>query len=103
MIVSSSSTSQSPRVAIQRDDAVRRRPLNHAATPARKKNIGAQKCVTHRVRNSASEVRSMFSGGNGTLVKKKRTWSSAIRSITIPRIQSMEITRKRGAIAGDED
>jgi hypothetical protein len=51
--VTSSTTSHSPRVRRKRARSGVPFPLapcSHAETPARNTNVGAQKCVTHRVR-----------------------------------------------------
>jgi hypothetical protein len=57
--------------------------------------VGAQKCVTQRVRNSAG---SAMSRGLGPLAaKKSRVWSSAISTMTSPRKRSMLSRRTRPA------
>src|SRR5581483_814843 len=60
---------------------------------ARKKNIGAQKCVTQRVPNNARLVCASVSGSKRRLVKKARVWSSAIQTMMIPRNPSMAVSR----------
>ena len=63
--VSSSKTSQSPRVQRNREISLvvrPRRPYRYAAVPARKTNEGAQKCVIHRVKNSQPSVCARSSG-----------------------------------------
>src|SRR5262245_54811390 len=65
--------------------------------PARKTNVGAQRCVIHRVRNSAGSATSR--GLNPPAAKKSRVWSSAISTITTPRRRSMETIRVRAEAA----
>ena len=55
--VISTTTSHSPRTRTKRDTEARlipRRVARYAPVPARNTNTGAQKCVTHRVKNSSS-------------------------------------------------
>src|SRR6516225_1362245 len=90
----SKKANQMPRVSRNQDKAgldLPRVPERNAAVPARKMNVGAQKCVTHRVRKFAGVVvvRSVASKNNRS-EKKSRTWSSAIKIITKPRRQSIE-------------
>src|SRR5512146_2608273 len=58
--VKSSTTSHSPRVIRKRCISARVQPrerqYSHALVPARKTNVGAQKCVIQRVRNSAADA-----------------------------------------------
>src|SRR5215468_3130294 len=61
--------------------------------PARKMNVGAQKCVTHRVRNKAVSAKSR--GLTPPAPKKSRVWSSAISTMTSPRNRSMLSRRLR--------
>src|SRR5262245_62555412 len=65
--------------------------------PARKMNVGAQKCVIQRVRNSAGSPTSR--GLKAPAAKKSRVWSSAISTMTKPRTRSMEAMRVRSAVA----
>src|SRR5260221_13561103 len=90
----SKKATQMPRVSRNQDKASFDLPRvleRNAAVPARKMNVGAQKCVTHRVRKYAGVVvlRSVASRNNRS-EKKSRTWSSAIKIMTNPRRKSME-------------
>jgi hypothetical protein len=63
--VSSRSTSHIPRVSRNPASWLRERPRRHqnqAPSPAVMMNTGAQKCVTHRVRNSSGVVRARSVG-----------------------------------------
>src|SRR6516162_1693788 len=57
--------------------------------------VGAQKCVTQRVRNSAGSA--MSRGLGPPAAKKSRVWSSAISSMTSPRSRSTLSRRARSA------
>src|SRR5205807_746383 len=100
MTVNSSAMSHSPRVhknrATRPVDPDRDRSRK-APVPARKKNIGAQKCVIQRVKKSAGQVTLMSSGSKGMLVKKSRVWSIAIDTMISPRKMSIEDTLALGA------
>lgn len=65
--------------------------------PARKMKVGAQKCVTQRVMNSAASVTSR--GLKPPFAKKSRVWSRAITIMTRPRRMSMELRRVRSPTA----
>ena len=103
--VNSIRTSQRPRVTRKRlTSAVPRAwllrpcaPYRKAEMPARKMKVGAQKCVTQRVRNSAVSVTSR--GLKPPLAKKSRVWSRAITIITRPRSVSIELRRVRSPTA----
>ena len=88
--VTSSRTSQRPRVSSSRVSSprVRRVPAIQALAPASRTNTGAQKWVIQRVPNSARFVRAMSVGSKVTLVRKPRTWSSTMMTITSPRSRS---------------
>src|SRR5215475_9683251 len=57
--------------------------------------VGAQKCVTQRVRNNAGSA--MSRGLGPPAAKKSRVWSSAISTMTSPRKRSMLSRRTRPA------
>jgi hypothetical protein len=65
-----------------------------------KKNIGAQKCVTQRVANSARLVWARVSGSKGIFVKKSCVWSSAIHTMMTPRNMSIEESRASEVASG---
>jgi hypothetical protein len=59
--------------------------------PTSRINTGAQKCVTHRVKNKAGVVLERFSGLKPLLLNRKTlAWSIAISTITIPRKKSID-------------
>src|SRR6185436_4999115 len=65
--VISTKTSHRPRVTRNRETAPRlmpRRVARYEPVPARNTNTGAQKCVAHRVKNSAAVVFVKSSGEN---------------------------------------
>ena len=63
-------------------------------------NIGAQKCVIQRVRNSAGSATSR--GFMPPAPKKSRVWSSAITTMTAPRSRSIESMRGRAPALGTD-
>jgi hypothetical protein len=70
--VNSSTISHRPRVARNRATSLRLRPLasdRNALVPARKTKTGAQKCVIHRVKNSATDVCERSVGSKRTEVR----------------------------------
>src|SRR5439155_24279938 len=89
MSVSSRSTSSTPRVASQRviEKPATPPPRRYAEVPARKKNAGAQKWVTQRVRNTPAV------GPPAGTPENTRTWSSAMSTITAPRTMSTDVMR----------
>src|SRR6188472_1025802 len=103
--VNSIRTSQRPRVTRKRLTSQVLRawllrpwaPYRKAEMPARKMKVGAQKCVSQRVMNSAASVTSR--GLKPPLAKKSRVWSSAITIKTKPRSVSMEFKRVRAPAA----
>ena len=66
---------------------------HQAFTPDKNTNTGAQKWVTHREKNQATVVCSVSSSGNSGKEVKSRTWSNAIRIMTIPRKSSISMIR----------
>src|SRR5581483_7521346 len=94
-MVNSSTISHSLRVHRKRRNSCNDffRLYRKASTPARKKNIGAQKCVTQRVLNNARLVCASVSGSKRRLVKKARVWSSVIQTMMIPRNPSIAASR----------
>ena len=100
MIVSSSTISQMPRLTrklVISPGVTPRARRRYAPVPARKKNTGAQKCVIHRVKKSATDVfvRSVGSNWNCAALTKSRVWSSIMMTITSPRSRSIESMRCR--------
>jgi hypothetical protein len=96
--VNSSSTSQRPRVRKKRliSGTVRPRASERKApNPARRKKTGAQKCVIHRVKNSAGVVWTRSTGSNRAELKNDLVWSSAMSIIASPRRQSTDTSRSR--------
>ena len=78
--------------------------LSASEVPVRKRNVGAHKCVTQRVKKSAAGIRvpaiqigapvSGFRRYAESAVKRpafhiSEAWSSAMSTMTKPRIQSM--------------
>src|SRR5437764_1220768 len=64
-------------------------------TPVRKIKVGAQKCVTQRVKKWRTVVSYGLIASNDTSPKKSRTWSRAITTMTNPRSQSTASSRGR--------
>src|SRR5262249_42668455 len=56
-------------------------------------NAGAQKCVTHRVKNTPGV------GPPAGTPEKTRTWSMAIKTITAPRMMSIDAIRFRVGVS----
>ncbi len=101
--VSSRNTSQTPREARNAASSPRdrpRTPARYAPVPARNAKAGAQKCVTHRVRNIAGLSCDRSIGSLITLPKKSRVWSIAISTITAPRSRSTASRREEKDEAG---
>ena len=61
--------------------------------------MGAQKCVTHRVKKSAAVVVAGFVGLAAASPKKSLVWSRAIRIMMMPRTTSTVSTRCRSGAA----
>src|SRR5439155_20184656 len=56
----------------------------------------------NRVKNSAALVLGISSGGNGTLARKSRVWSSAMIIMTSPRRMSTAARRVTVETTGDD-
>ena len=72
------------------------------ARPDQQKEHGRAECVIQRVKNSGADA-TAGSVGLSAVPKKSRTWSSAIRIMTMPRrmsIDSIGVGPLRGAVAG---
>ena len=94
--VTSISTSHAPRAKRKRASSAgcRRFPARPALTPASNTNTGAQKCVTQRVRNRAGPTFGFAIGScSAAIMKKSRTWSRAMITMTSPRTMSTEVRR----------
>ena len=83
--------------------ATRRSTLSASATPARNTNVGAQMCVIHRVKNSAAGSAIVAdpayiaeSSERCPPSKAIDAWSTIIRIMTRPRIQSIAAMRLVG-------
>jgi hypothetical protein len=92
----SMNTSHRPRVIRNHASSrgVLRAAMSPALVPARNTNTGAQKCVIQRVKYSGTETLGSCTGSCvEPVMKKSRTWSSAMMMITRPRNMSMEPRR----------
>src|SRR3954468_24519399 len=69
--------------------------------PARKTNVGAQKCVIQRVKKSAVVVldKSVGLKRNASALTYSRVWSSNMITITSPRRRSTELIRDRAVLS----
>ena len=67
-------------------------PTSPALVPASSTNTGAQKCVIHRVTNSPAVTFGFAIGScSAATIRKSRTWSIAMITMTSPRTMSIEL------------
>ena len=99
-LTTTTSSPSSSRPRLTRNPVTLRGPAggcayNQADRPVRNTNIGAQKCAASRVKNSAGGVVATSIGSPTWCCRKNvsRTWSTVIRSMTRPRITSIETMR----------